>query len=107
LEECQIFLCLHETELEVQEVILAEEQACGLHPHDGRDLAVELEGIHARVDKIRGEHATEARQLSQLVMEISNALADLGMLPIQDIPQLPKSAQEAWTATGLLLERLS
>jgi hypothetical protein len=56
---------------------------------------VELEGIHARVDRIGGEHATEARQLSQLVVEISNALADLGMLPIQDIPQLPKSAQEA------------
>jgi hypothetical protein len=62
--------------------MLEEEQERGLHPHDGRDLSVELEGIHARVDGIRGEHATEVGQLSWLVMEISNTLGDLGMLPI-------------------------
>jgi hypothetical protein len=39
-------------------------------------------------------------------MGISNALVDLGMLPVQDIPQLPKSAQEVLMAAGLLLERL-
>jgi hypothetical protein len=39
-------------------------------------------------------------------MKISNALADLGMLPIQDIPQLPKSPQEVLTVAGLLLECL-
>jgi hypothetical protein len=79
-------------DLEVQEAILAEEEACGLHPFDGRDLSVELEDIHAHVDMIEGERAIKAGQLLQLVMEISNALVDLGMLPVQDIPQLPKSA---------------
>jgi hypothetical protein len=68
--------------LEVQEVMLAKEQVRGLHPHDGRDLLAELEGIRVHVDGIGGEHAAEARQLSQLVMEIYNTLADLGMLPV-------------------------
>jgi hypothetical protein len=42
------------------------------------------------MDEIEGECAAEAGQLSQLVMGISNALANLGMLPVQGIPQLPK-----------------
>jgi hypothetical protein len=50
-----------------------------VHPHDGRDLLVELEGIHASMDEIEGECAVEA---GQLVMGIFNALANLGMLPI-------------------------
>jgi hypothetical protein len=32
----------------VQEAILAEEQARGLHPPDGRDLSVELEETRTR-----------------------------------------------------------
>jgi hypothetical protein len=55
---------------------------CGLHPHDRKDLSTELEGICASVDRIGGEHTAEAGQLSQLVMEIPNALANVGMLPI-------------------------
>jgi hypothetical protein len=42
----------------------------------------------------------------QLVVGISNALVELGMLPVQDIPQLPKSAQENLTVASLLLEHL-
>jgi hypothetical protein len=42
--------------------------------------------------QIRSERNTKAGQLSWLVVEISNALADLGMLPVQDIPQLSKLA---------------
>jgi hypothetical protein len=48
-EERQILLCLQEMNLEVQEVILAEEQVCGLHPFDGRDLSAELEEIRPEV----------------------------------------------------------
>jgi hypothetical protein len=92
LEERQTFLCLQEMDLEVQEVILAKEQTCILHHFDGRDLSVELEEIHVHVDGIGGERAAEAGQLSHLVVEISNALVDLGMLPVQDIPQLLKLA---------------
>jgi hypothetical protein len=46
---------------------------------------VELEGHQTRVDRVGAECATEARQLSRLVTEISNALVNLGMLPVQDI----------------------
>jgi hypothetical protein len=106
LEEHQILLCLQEMDLDMQKAMLVEEQACDLHPHNRRDLLAELEEIHARVDEIEGERAVEAGQLSQLVMEISNALADLGMLLVQDIPQLPRSAQEVFTMVGLLLEHL-
>jgi hypothetical protein len=82
LEECQILLCLQEIDLEVQEAMLVEEQARGLHPFDERDLPVELKEIRKHMDEIEGEHTAEAGQLSQLVMVISNALVDLGMLPI-------------------------
>jgi hypothetical protein len=89
LDEC---LCLHEMDLEVEEAILAEEQVCVLHHPDRQDLSAELEETPARVDGIKGEHSVEAEQLSQPVMGISNALVDLGRLPIWDIPQLLKLA---------------
>jgi hypothetical protein len=66
-----------------------------LHPFDRRDLSAELGEIRAPMVRIEVESAAEAGQLSQLVMEISNALVDLGMLPIQNIHHLPKSIQEA------------
>jgi hypothetical protein len=44
--------------------------------------------------------------LSKWVMEISNSLVDVGMLPIRYIPQLPKMAQEVLAAAGLILECL-
>jgi hypothetical protein len=42
------------------------------------------------MDGIKGERATEVGQLSQLVVGLSNALVDLGMLLVQDILQLSK-----------------
>jgi hypothetical protein len=58
------------------------------------------------MDRIMGECTTEARRLSQLALGISNALVNLGMLPVWDIAQFLKSAQEVLTMTGLLLEHL-
>jgi hypothetical protein len=57
-----------------------------LHYFDRRDLSVELEGLPMRVDNVEVECTTVARQLLWFVTEISNALVDLGMLPVQDIP---------------------
>jgi hypothetical protein len=54
----------------------------------------------------KGEGTTEAKQLSQLVAGTSNTLVDLGMLPVQGIPQLLKSAWEVLMAAGLILEHL-
>jgi hypothetical protein len=105
LEECQIHLCLQVTDLEVQEVILAEEQAHSLHPVNGRDLFLELKETRACMDEIKGGRIAKAEQLSQMVMKISSMLFDLGIFPIQEIPQLLKSAQEVLMVVGLLLER--
>jgi hypothetical protein len=90
----------------VREAILAEELECGLHPTNGRDLSTEMDKARARVARIDGERAAEAKQLSQRVMRISNVLVNLGQLPVQDIPQLPKSAQEVMPMVDLLLKHL-
>jgi hypothetical protein len=58
------------------------------------------------VDIINNKRATEAEQLSHRVMRISNVLVDLGMLPIQDISQLLKSAREVLPAVDLVLRCL-
>jgi hypothetical protein len=42
-------------DLEVWEVKLVEEQACGLHSFDGQDLSVKLEELHARMAGIEEE----------------------------------------------------
>jgi hypothetical protein len=69
--------------------------------------AAEPEETRMCVDGIKGERTAEAEQLSQLVVGIFNALVDLGMLPVQDIPQLLKSVCEVLTVAGLILEDLS
>jgi class 3 adenylate cyclase len=69
-------------DLEVQEAVLAKEQVRDLLPSDRRDLPIELKEIRACVDGNERERASEVGQLSQLVMGISNALVDLGMVPI-------------------------
>jgi hypothetical protein len=86
LEVRQILLSLQETDLEVREVMLVEEQALNLYSFDEWDLSVELEENRMRVTGVEDEHTAKAGELSTLVMEALNALVDLRMLPIQDIP---------------------
>jgi hypothetical protein len=106
LEECQIILNLSEADLEVHEVALAEELERGLHSCDGRDWSAEVDLARALVDGITDRHATEAMLLSQRIVGISNALANLGMLPIQDIPQLAMLAWVVLSPANLVLKRL-
>jgi hypothetical protein len=65
-----------------------------------------MEELHKRLAEVEGERVIEAVKLSQLVREISDALVNLGVIPIWDIPQHPKLAQDVLTAVGLVLERL-
>jgi hypothetical protein len=74
--------------------MLAEELEHVPHPPNGQDLSMELDKARARADKIDGKHAAEAERLSWQVMRISGVLVDLGMLLIQNIPQLLKSARD-------------
>jgi hypothetical protein len=69
-------------DLEVREMKLVEEQARGLHSFDKRDLSAKLEELHLHVAGVEDERAAEAGKLSMLVVGISNALVDVGMLPI-------------------------
>jgi hypothetical protein len=55
LEECQILLYLQEMDLEVQVAILAEEQARGPTSIQWAGLLVEIEEIHAHVDRVEAE----------------------------------------------------
>jgi hypothetical protein len=45
-------------------------------------------------------------RLSWVVMEISDALTDLGVFPIWDVPLLSKPAQEVLASASLILEHL-
>jgi hypothetical protein len=51
---------MREMDLERQEEKLAEEQAHGLYPFDGRDLSVELEELRENVVGIKNECTVEA-----------------------------------------------
>jgi hypothetical protein len=69
-------------------------------------MPTELEKIHVRVAEVENKHTTEAGKLSALAVEASNALVDLGMPPIRDVPQLLKTAKEVLKATCVILEHL-
>jgi hypothetical protein len=93
-------------DLERQEEKLAEEQDRGLYSFDGWDLSTELEELHDRVAGVEGECTDEDVKLSRLITEISDALVDMGVFPIWDIPQRPMLAQDVLTIVGLILDHL-
>jgi hypothetical protein len=66
----------------VREEILGEELEHDLRHADGWHLLAELDMARVHVDRIDGEHATEAERLSWQVIRISGVLVNLGMLPI-------------------------
>jgi hypothetical protein len=58
------------------------------------------------VDRSVDHRATEAERLSLQVMQDTSVLVDLGLLPIKDIPQLPKIALELQPMFALILKCL-
>jgi hypothetical protein len=99
-------LSMQEIDPERQEEELADDQARGLYPPDGRDLPLELDKLRKHVAEVEDDRAIEAKQLSQLTMEISNALVDLNVMPIQGIPSQPWSVKDVMVAFGWVLEQL-
>jgi hypothetical protein len=83
-----------------------EEQTHVQHSFDGWDQSAGLEELHLHMAEIEDECAAEAMRQSRVVMEISDALVDLGMFPIRDVPLLLMSAQEVLPSTDLILEHL-
>jgi hypothetical protein len=66
-------LGLHEIDLEVREVALAEEVESGLRRPDGRDLLAELDEAHARVRGAADDRATEAKRLSRQLARVAKS----------------------------------
>jgi hypothetical protein len=85
---------------------LAEAQARGLYPYDGRDLPTELVELHERVARVEEEHVTKAKKLAALVGEASKALVDLSLPPIREILHVPREAREVLKVAGVILECL-
>jgi hypothetical protein len=102
----QFILTVREMDLEWREEKLTEEHAWGLYSFDRRDLSVELEELRKCLVGVENERAIEVVQLSWSVMEIFDALVDLGMFPIRDIPTQPRSAQDVLMVASLVLEHL-
>jgi hypothetical protein len=65
-------------------------------------MSVELEGLHEFMAGVESERAAEAMTLSRSVIEIYDALVDLGVFPIWDIPEHLKSARDVsfWSICG-------
>jgi hypothetical protein len=93
-------------ELERQEKELVDDQAWALYTPDGRDLSSKLGRHYECVAEVEDDHSTEVEQLSWSTMEISNALVDLHMMPIQGIPSQPRLVKNVMEAFALVLERL-
>jgi hypothetical protein len=55
LEGCRFFLFVQEMNLERREERLADVQARGLYPFDGRDLSAKLEELHGHVAGLESE----------------------------------------------------
>jgi hypothetical protein len=97
---------MQEADLEWWEEKLAEEQVHGLYSFDRRDLSKEMEELCEHMARVESEHAAEDVQLSQSVVEIFDALIDLGVFPIRDIHAHLKLVQDVLTVASLILERL-
>jgi hypothetical protein len=85
---------------------LADTQARGLYPPDGRDLPSELGKLRKHVAEVEGNCIIGAEQLSRSAMEISNTLVDFNVLPIQEIPLQLQSVRDDMVAFSLVLEWL-
>jgi hypothetical protein len=70
------------------------------------DPPPELEKLREHVAGVKDERAVEAKLLSWSVRDISGALVDLNVLPIQGIPLQSRSAKDILAEFGLILERL-
>jgi hypothetical protein len=80
---------VQEVDHEWQEERLDEDQARDLYPPDGRSLPSKLGKLRERFTGTKDDHGIEAEQLSRSIREISDALVDLNVLPIRDIPLWP------------------
>jgi hypothetical protein len=80
--------------------------ARGLNPRENRDELSELVELRKCLGDAEVARVTEARQLASLVEDISNALVDHALPPIQGLPQDPSTAKDVLEGVGTFLECL-
>jgi hypothetical protein len=90
----RFILSVQEMEHGRQEKELVDDQVRGFYPPDGRDLPSKLGKLRQCMAQVEDDHATEAGQLSRWTMDISNALVDLNVTPIQGIPLQPRLVKD-------------
>jgi hypothetical protein len=102
----RFILSVQETDLERQKEKLAQDQVRGLYRPDGRNKSSEMGKLCESVAEAEDDHAAEAEQLWWPIREISDALVDLNVLHIQDVPSQSWLAKDVLVAASLILERL-
>jgi hypothetical protein len=90
----------------VCEEILAEDLERDLDHPDGCDLPGELGETRAWVHGIASDQAIEVGRLSRQLVWLAGILTNLGLSPIEDIPQLLKTTQDALPVVALVLKCL-
>jgi hypothetical protein len=106
LDERATLLGLQEMDLGVHEAILVKELERSLHHPDWRDMPVELDKTHAWVHGIADDRAAKAGRMLRRLVWVAGVLINLGLSPIDDIPQLLKIAQDALLSVILVLKCL-
>jgi hypothetical protein len=106
LDERVTLLGLLEMDLVVPEVILAEDLERSLRHPNRNDLPMELDETHAWVCGIADDRAADVGRLSRQLVWVAGVLIDIGLPPIEGIPQLLKTTQDALPVVALVLKCL-
>jgi hypothetical protein len=91
-------------DLKVREAALFEVLERGIHPQENWDLLVELGELRECLTVVEVDRAGKAKEPMMLVTDISGVLVDLGLDPIQWIPQVLSEARHVLEAAGVVLE---
>jgi hypothetical protein len=75
-------------------------------PSRWADPPAELDETRTLVHAIVGDQAAEAGRLSRQLIWVAGLSIHLGLPSIEDIPQLPKTAQDALPSVSLVLKRM-
>jgi hypothetical protein len=78
--------------LKVWEVALCETLERGTHPWNDQNLLTELVELSELLTKVQVKRVGEAKELAVLMIDMSDALVDLGLDPNQWIPKVPRQA---------------
>jgi hypothetical protein len=101
LEGTRVRLQEKKQDLKGPKAALVEAQARAHNLWDNQDLLAELVELRDCLGGVLVYRVTEAEVLTALVADISTVLVDLGLAPIQGIPQVPNKARVVLKAMGV------